>query len=411
MAEFQKPSWENAMPTRTPDGLITLSSDELRQFAVEALLHHVHLHINGTKCTLETVYDLILKASAGQTSISDVCDDTPGAPSGTATLNHLHAALPHDLGHLWHLEAKLNRVLVANLKPRQLRVRCDVAIDLVLVPYHGEPAQDPEEVRRSEAREGTTHFHCYATAYMIYKDQRITLALTFVRKSDTMPTILRRLFKRLDVLDLQVKKLYLDKGFYSISVIRLLKARGTPFILPVVTRRSGGVGKLFVGRASYRTNYTLRNQELGTETIDVALVRKYSKGHYRRRGSKWFAYVTYQVRTHPLQIFQFYRRRFGIESSYRQMNRVRARTASTNPALRLLLVGLAFLLINLWVHFKQLYACDRHRAGRRLNPRRLTLLRMMHLLIRAIETDLKPLTQLQVPIHEVAPTLVSGSAG
>jgi len=64
------------MPTRTPDGLMTLSSDELRQFAVDALLQHVQLHINGKKCTLETVYELILKASAAQTSISDVCDDS-----------------------------------------------------------------------------------------------------------------------------------------------------------------------------------------------------------------------------------------------------------------------------------------------------------------------------------------------
>ena len=141
------------MPTRTPDSLIILSSDKLRQFALDALLQHVQLHINGTKCTLETVSDLILKASAARTSLSDVCDNTPGAPSGTATLGHLHEALPHNLGHLWHLEANLNGVLVANLKPRQLRVRCDVAIDLVLVPYHGEPTQNPEELRRSEARE------------------------------------------------------------------------------------------------------------------------------------------------------------------------------------------------------------------------------------------------------------------
>jgi hypothetical protein len=42
----------------------------------------------------------------------------------------------------------------------------------------------------------------------------------------------------------------------------------------------------------------------------------------------------------------------------RIMNRGQARTASTNLAPRLLLVGLALLLINLWVHFKQLYACD-----------------------------------------------------
>lgn len=92
------------------------------------------------------------------------------------------------------------------------------------------------------------------------------------------------------------------------------------------------------------------------------------------------------------------------------MNRVRACTASTHPALRLLLVGIAFLLINIWVHFKQLYARDRQRAGRRLNPRRFTLLRMMRLLIRAIETGLKPLTPLQVPIHEIARAIVSGAA-
>lgn len=54
--------------------------------------------------------------------------------------------------------------------------------------------------------------------------------------------------------------------------------------------------------------------------------------------------MCYRVRTQPLQIFQFYHRRFGIESSYRQMNRVRARTSSTDPAPRLLYVGVAFLM-------------------------------------------------------------------
>jgi putative transposase len=163
---------------------------------------------------------------------------------------------------------------------------------------------------------------------------------------------------------------------------------------------------LFVGRASYRTSYTLRNRKLGTEQVDLALVRKYSKGRYRRRRSKWFAYVTFGVRTDPLRIFQFYRRRFGIESSYRQMNRVRARTSSSNPALRFLYVGCAFLLVNLWVRLKQLYACDLHRDGRRINPRRLTLLRMTHMLIRALEQRLKSLERVCVPAHKVAPVVV-----
>jgi hypothetical protein len=308
------------MPPPNAEGLITLTSDDVLDFALDTLLKGVKLYINGRKCTVENVWEIILKASAGQTSVNDVCDDLADTANGNTVLGHLHAALPQALNQLWRLEAQLNRVLVLNVPARLLRVRCDLAIDWVLVPYHGEPAKDAEEVKRSVAREGTTHFHCYATAYMVYQNQRLTLAMTFVRKSDTMVKILGRLFKRLDVLNIRIKKTYLDKGFYSIAVIRFLKARDLPFILSAVTRQNGGVGKLFIGLASYATTYTLRNQELGSETVDLAIARKNSKGRYRRQRSKWFAYVTYRVRTQPLQIFQFYRWRFGIESSYRQMN-------------------------------------------------------------------------------------------
>jgi putative transposase len=95
---------------------------------------------------------------------------------------------------------------------------------------------------------------------------------------------------------------------------------------------------------------------------------------------------------------------------HRQMNRVRARTSSTHPALRFLYVGIAFALLNAWVRLKQLYACDLHRDGRRINPRRLTLLRMMHLLIRVIEQCLKPLSAIRVPAAEVAGTIAGVGA-
>jgi putative transposase len=52
------------------------------------------------------------------------------------------------------------------------------------------------------------------------------------------------------------------------------------------------------------------------------------------------------------QIADEYRRRFGIETSYRLMNQVRARTTSRAPALRFFLVTLAFLLLNLWSYVK-----------------------------------------------------------
>jgi hypothetical protein len=387
------------------DGLITLTADEILQYAKDALLEHVQVYINGRKCTLENVYDLILEAAAQHTTLNDVCDNTPGAPTGTTVLGHLHKGLPHDLGHLWHLEAKLNRALIGHLPPKVYRVRSEMAIDLVMVPYYGEPAQKADEIRRSVARDGTTHFHCYATAYLIYRDRRLTLALTFVRKRDSMVAILRRLFKRLDVLNLRIKRLYLDKGFYSVAVIQWLKERELPFILPVRMPAKGGVRALCVGRKSHRATYTLHNQKLGKETVDLALVRKYSKKRHRRRGSRWFAYVTYQVNTDPKRIFQFYRRRFGIESSYREMHQMRARTTSPNPALRLLYVGIAFLLVNLWVWLKLRFGADVHRGKQRLHPRRLTLKRLCHMLCRAIKKKRRGFDTLAIPAAEFRPLI------
>ena len=45
---------------------------------------------------------------------------------------------------------------------------------------------------------------------------------------------------------------------------------------------------------------------------------------------------------------QAYRKRFGIEASYRQLGQCLARTSSRSERLRLLLVGVALLLGNLW---------------------------------------------------------------
>ena len=68
-----------------------------------------------------------------------------------------------------------------------------------------------------------------------------------------------------------------------------------------------------------------------------------------------------------------YRRRFGIETSYRQMNRARIRTTTRRPALRLLFVGVALLLRNLWAWLHWTALARRRRGGRRVQLDRLRL--------------------------------------
>ena len=61
-----------------------------------------------------------------------------------------------------------------------------------------------------------------------------------------------------------------------------------------------------------------------------------------------------------------YRSRFAIETSYRQLQQARIRTSTREPLLRLLYVGVALLLRNVWVwlHWEVLGVCDQVEAER-----------------------------------------------
>ncbi len=191
---------------------------------------------------------------------------------------------------------------------------------------------------------------------MIKRNKRITLAMTYVRGTDTLVEILERLLNRLGALKIRCRSLLLDKEFYTVAVIRYLKKKVSSFIIPVVHRgRSGGSRKLLVGNKSYKTTYTMTSQTEGEETFDVWVVVKYAKGKYGHGGREYFAYAVYQPKCELHFLYEEYRLRFGIESTYRLMNRIRARTNSRRPIYRLLLVGIAFVLQNIWVMVKWTY--------------------------------------------------------
>ena len=70
----------------------------------------------------------------------------------------------------------------------------------------------------------------------------------------------------------------------------------------------------------------------------------------------------------PGQLADTYRSRFGIETGYRLMNSVRARTSSRDPKLRFLFVALAFALLNLWVTLQWTVLAVPRQGGRWFDP-------------------------------------------
>ena len=152
------------------------------------------------------------------------------APGDSAAHDALLATLPDSA----ELQRRINRALQGDL-PRGLRRRRQpLACDLTLTPYHGRPLHDANEVYRSKAKGGTTHFHAYATAYVVRQGQRYTAALLWVKKGQALKDVLRELLRLAARAGVRPRYLLLDKGFCSVEIIRYLQRADHSLLMPVV---------------------------------------------------------------------------------------------------------------------------------------------------------------------------------
>ena len=129
----------------------------------------------------------------------------------------------------------------------------------------------------------------------------------------------------------------------------------------------------------------MQSAEHGSLSVPVALVRTYQRRRSGQRQLRWLVYVCLRCGGPVVRIRRRYRRRFGIESSYRLLEQVRARTTSPNPALRFLLMGVALLIVNMWLRLQWLFLRLPGRGRRRVARWRFRLDRMTRFLTYAIE--------------------------
>ena len=368
----------------------TLTPTHIYDYAASLLEPYLQWHDYGPKCTVKTLLQVLFYAAGHLCSVFAACSQLRTAPSDQAVRDALTALCPDPTP----LEQRLNRLFAAQI-PKGLRQRSQrVAIDLTLVPYHGQPHQRVEEIYRSQAKSGTTHFHAYATAYIVRRGQRFTVALIRVEYGTAMVEVLKRLLHLLRQAGIRPRLLLLDRGFYSVDVIRYLYRARYPFIMPVVRhgraaddpRGPSGTQVFAAAQCSSWYTYTLTNADKQTATVLICVHCRNWQGQRGRQGRQTLVYACWGIGTPSTAWgYQTYRRRFGIETSYRQLNEARIKTTTRDPALRLLCVAIALILRNVWVWVhRQLLATPR-RGGRKLNlgllPFKMLLLWLAYLAV------------------------------
>jgi putative transposase len=360
----------------------TITPRDIHHHAARLCLRHLGLRDHGPKCTALNLLTVLFYAAARLVSRAAACASLRDAPCDSA----VHAALMATLPGIPQLQRRLNRALQGDLPKALRRRRQPLAIDLTLIPYHGQPLTDPCEVYRSQAKGGTSHFHAYATAYVIKKGQRFTVALAYVRKGDDLADVVKALLRQAARGGVRPRYLLLDRGFYAVSVIRYLQAARCPLLMPVPAKGRkadhpkgpSGTRLFHLRKRGGWSRHTLRDSTGRAATIQICIKCRNLRGERRKHGRQALVYGYWGLRPSSGQwAYQTYRLRFGIEAAYRQLHQARIRTCTRDPLLRLLYVGIALLLRNVWVwlHWAILY--HPRRGGRRVDLNQLVFRKML----------------------------------
>jgi putative transposase len=335
----------------------SLTETAVLEVARSRLGQFLPLEADGYACTTGQLLDVLLAVSAQKDTIEQVCADLQIKVGAETIRGYFNAQLKVE--KLFELQESVNLALQMSLNSDLKRQKLEVAIDFHDQSYYGKSEQAEGLWVGAEAKNGTTRVYRVATLYVIKNGHRLTLAIKFVLPNETAKEIVEYLLKQMRRLEIKAKCLYLDRGFASMEIVRYLKeSKQSTIVACPIRGKTGGLRALCVGRKSYRTKHVFKSAKHGAEEAEMAMFKgfttKQRKGKKERK-AKWLAYILVgcDEQTSAKKVKEKYRKRFGIEASYRCAKKVRGWTTSANAAYRFMLLGMSFLLTNIWQELQE----------------------------------------------------------
>jgi hypothetical protein len=301
---------------------------------------------------------LLLRIASTATTLFDAARRTLRFSHETA-----RKALYHNLPEPDLLERRINDCLHVVLRmPARVRKRVAfvVAIDYHNVPFYGDKTRPG--VVGGPKKAGTKYAHAYATACVIQKGQRYTLGLVRVSPKSKPHEVVEALLRIVESRGIRIKGVVLDAGFDGGETLLLLQERKLNYAVPL--KRNG--------RGSNRRNalFDLPHGHDGWAEWTTEKSRRAVRTRvavWQGESKKWvYAYSGWSsggALSKAATVREWYRSRFGIETSYRQKNQCRGWTTSVSERYRLLLEGVSQVLRQVWVYLTAEIAASRGELG------------------------------------------------
>lgn len=323
-------------------------AEECCEIAVDAVARHITIPINGS-LKPRTIIQSLVGMSTNNLSIHSITQIVERIPCETSVRYHLSKL---DLESLQTVQSKiLSYSQNTILKPGK---SYHFAVDFTNDPYYGTIVESNRDyVIKSRQKDSTTTFYSYISLSIITTGHRLTLAVFPVKRGVQKTEYLKRFLESIRDLDLHITILCLDRGFYSHDVFAFLQTTDVPHIVPV--RNYGKVlGRVLTGNRARHAQYTMPGPDFPLD-LTLAIDVHYLKGKNGKAGNVNLGYVVHGISWNPRRVYNVYKKRFAIESSYRMRNIVKAKTSSKSVTFRYFLTIISFLLKNIWVALQRAY--------------------------------------------------------
>ena len=269
----------------------------------------------------------------------------------------------------------ITRSMVKARRHGMLRHPVDVSIDYHDIPFYAKVMRKIFAVF-SEYKRGTSEFNRLATLHCVVDGERLTLGVeVFKKETDTNAIVVRRLLYRCRRRGIRMSSVTVDRGFHAVDVLEIIRGMGIPVVMPAVKlkRVKEAIAKYEAGEREAIAPHSMTSDSGQTTTYTLVIIKRERKdrAHMTEETRKlaelhdkdaqisdhYYVFATTMpdswIGGDPHRVADFYRRRWGIENSYKSYDKLyeqmRPRTTSTSYSVRILLWILPLVLYNIWI--------------------------------------------------------------
>ena len=292
------------------------------------------------------------------------------------------------------LLAKIDRTEMMNNFANSVRLQLDavhalgqvskkgmvIAIDMHLIPrWDKEPGID---LTRSRRTNGTGTFERYITAQCVDGGPRLVLGVLHMGALEDVPGFVRDLIAICHSVGCNIRAVLLDREFFSTRVFETLEKMDVGYLVPCKNTDVvvDAIAEFVAGRRKAVSSLYITNADGVSVKYTIIITERKKKKKKRKKSDSGEKSDDVHTRPEeefigfatnmPIQDAELYSKRWGIETGYRMIEEMRARTRSNKTVSRIFCFLYSVVMFNAWVMINAMMSATSKPADK--NTKRMT---------------------------------------